>query len=168
MKTKINLHPYYWTENPAVDYILRNYLPTLKSKIESILKHKSTFIKGDFYKEDLPANNNILPLSELKVIRENMIFNLNEMYNILDWKKPIVFIADSCFTNQLLIKQLYSILFEDFDKFVEIVEIDYENPLNNFHLKDYLYNNSIVILWWSFSDTYSIPDSMYSWPFMIL
>lgn len=162
--SNINVHPYLWVENPAVDYILKNYLPTLKTKVEDILKIKSWYIKKEFLRSDLPKNTNILTLSELTKIRESMISNLTEMYEILDWKKPIVFIADSCFTNQLLIKQLFSILYDDFDRFVEIVEIDYENPLNNLHLKDHIYNNSIIILWGSFSDTYSIPDSMYSWP----
>lgn len=164
MNNKINTFPYLWIENPAIDYILRNYLPTLKTKVEEILKVKSCFTKWDFLRDDLPKNSNILSLKALGEIRELMISNLNEMCEILDWKKPIVFIADSCFTNQLLIKQLFNILFEDFDRFVDIVEIDYENPLNNLHLKDKIYNNSIIILWGSFSDTYTIPDSMYSWP----
>ena len=163
-KEKIHTFPYLWEENPSVDYILKNYLWPLKLKVEEILKIKSWFVKKEFYRTDLPNNSNILPLSEIKELRNSLMDNLEKMYEILDWKKPIVFIADSCFTNKLLIKQLFSILFEDFDRFVDIVEIDYENPEKNKHIEDKLYNNSIIILWWSFSDTYTIPDSMYSWP----
>jgi len=160
---KIITLPYLWKENASVDYILRKFLPPLRNRVESILAHKSTNHVETFLFKELPNNDNILNIDELSFKKTKLIENLKLINEILNWKKPIVVIADSCFTNKLLINQLKTILGIYFEFLVEIVNIDYEDSSKNEHISDYLYNNSIVILGGSYSDTYTISDDFYKW-----
>ena len=89
---------------------------------------------------------------------------LSQIKDLNDGKKPIILIVDDCFTNDLIVKQLEDILWNKFWDFVEIVSISINNysEKDDEYISDFLYNNSIVILWGSFSDAYSVNHLLYN------
>lgn len=162
-KNKIHVFPYPKEKipyNPSINYILNNYFPTLKSKVEKILEYKTRRVYEDFLVWDNSPNNEVdyVKLERSKLLLKN---NLDELNETLWWKKPIVFIWDSCFTNDLFLKELKDILEDDFDKYVDNVTISYQDQSKNNHISDKLYENSIVILWWSFSDLEDVPEKLF-------
>lgn len=160
---KIEIFPYIWKENPSVDYILSKFLPTLKNKVFWILEKKSQSFNSNFEISSLPTNEDNIGNDILLLKKRELILNLEKLLEINDWKKPINILIDNCFTNYLLIDLLKNIFWIFFDKFIEITSIDYENFSQEDLLKERISNNSIILIWWSFLDTYSIPDNMYQW-----
>ncbi len=163
--TKIHVIPYPYDNvynHPSIDYILKNYFPTLKSKVEKVLSVKTRNINEKVLYNELPKNIEITYL-ELKLNKLKLKNNLENLSEILWDKKPIVLIIDWCFTNKLLIKELQEILEDDFEKYVDIVAISYTDNSKNLHIKNKLYENSIVMLWWSYSDLEDIPESIFEW-----
>lgn len=169
---RIELLPYIWTENPSVDYITTFYIPTIRQKIEQTLHTKNRAFNSDFLLKDRP--HNIFEPSVLDIITNKqrwIIEYLSQIKELNEWRKPIVLIVDDCFTNDLIVRQLWDILWNRFDDFVEIVSIS----INNYSEEDdnkvsnHLHNNSIIILWWSFSDAYSVNNLLYNgklWSFI--
>lgn len=162
---KIKILPYIWSENPSIDYITNFYLPTIKQKIEQALHLKNRVFVDDFLYSNRPPN--IFPSSILETIQNKqkwIIEYLSQITELNNGKKPIVLVVDDCFTNDLIVRQLENILWNKFWDFVEIVPIS----INNYSEKDdeyvskFLYNNSIVILWGSFSDAYSVNNLLYN------
>lgn len=162
-ENKIQAFPYpsdKVAHNPSIDYILSNYFPTLKSKVEKVLHDKSRRINPEFLEwNNIPVNDmDMYNLEKNKILLKN---NLKELKETLGWKKPIVFLWDSCFTNDLFIIELHNILDADFDDYVDVVDISYQDMSKNEHIWDKLYENSIVILWWSFSDLEDVPEELF-------
>jgi len=145
-------------DNPCIGFIEQLY-PTIRNQVERKLEVKSRRI----YKEHLNWKKiyTLWSVESLVPYNVELINNLNRIKEILWWKKPIVFIRDSCFTNDLLLKELENILWDKTDEFLEIVDISYQDLSKNSHLSQYLYENSIVILWWSFSDLYNVPKELF-------
>lgn len=148
--------------HPSINYILKHYFPTLKNKVEGVLSVKTKNINTNYlYWYEYQSQKQ--DFNQLNNVKSSLKFNLWVLKYLLDGKKPIVFISDSCFTNDLFKKELEEILEDDFDKFIDLVDISYTDESKNTHIEDKLYENSIVILWWSYSDLEDVPESLFEW-----
>lgn len=148
--------------HPSINHI-KEIFPTLWWKIEEILKNKWITKNKSF---SFSWINNIKNNFDIKFFEEErkvLINTLEYLSEILWWKKPIIFISDWCFTNDLFIRELKEILANDYDKFVKEVNISYENESKNNHIWNYLYENSILILWWSYTNLSDIPNELLKW-----
>lgn len=163
MERKIQLFPYIWTENPSVSYILSKFIPTLKDKVFHALETKGKQFDNNFLLDNLPNNENGIPLEILQLKVTELRIQLEKLLEINEGRKPITLLIDDCFTNQLLLRQLEEIIGVDYNRFVEVITVDFENYTKEKEkeIKDKVWNNSIIIIGGSFSDTYTIPNNMY-------
>lgn len=153
-------------ENPINDRHYQELLwlnPTLS---EEIKRYVSEVLFNDFNyicKHELYDNSSIICQEEIEKAKEELLKELNELSELTWDDKKIVIIADKCFTNYKLLILLRKILWkENFNRFVKVVEIDYEKQANNKYLESELWSNHcLYMLWWSLSDTYSIDPSHY-------
>lgn len=164
-KNNIHVFPYPGDridEHPSLNYLFNHYLPTIESKVRDVLSVKIKRINPYFLEQDLPQNIWIdnKELENNKYLIRNNLAILSE---ILWDKKPIVLLTDWCFTNDLLIKELHEILENEYEKYVDIVDISYTDESKNINISDKLYENSITILWWSYCDLEDVPDSIFEW-----
>lgn len=165
MNKKIQVFPHIWLENPSVSYILSKFIPTLKDKVFHALETKGKQFDRNFLLSSLPNNDNLISNDILNLKQKELILNLEILLEINEGRKPIVIIMDDCFTNTLLLRNLAEILWMHYEKFVDIVEINFENYTveSELEIKQKVWNNSLIMIWGSFSDTYTIPDNMYNW-----
>lgn len=161
MKSRNYVYPYpseLVSDHPSVEYILENYFPTLKQKVVEVLQKKTRRIDENFLIDDIPKNTSVISPANLEKNKFQLKIYLDNLLELVWGKKPIVFIADGCFTNDLFVRELKEMLEDDFDRYVEQVAISYTDETKNTHIKDHLYENSIVILGGSFSDLEDIPS----------
>lgn len=150
--------------HPSISFLWNDY-PTLTQMV------KNSLLKREIYKDkkynccELPKNIDF----DLELYNKNLLLlkdQLEQLINISWWKKPIIFVSDWCFTNELFIRELWEILWYDYDKFVNEVSISYnDNSLNN-HLNNFMYENSIIIIWWSYTNIEEINPDVLNWDFL--
>ncbi len=135
-------------------------LPVTQERVKSIIHAQAEKVSSsDFSWEILPDNSGIMPENILEDYKKRLITSLNKQLVLAEWKKPIIIIRDSCFTNNLLEKCLRGVLGEDsYDAYVDTIEINYETETEDVTIYEKIHNNAIIILWGSFSDTYAIKN----------
>lgn len=147
------------SEHPSKKNLLWIY-PTLWWEIDRILKNKKIYKNKSFSMSDCPKNSNF-DLKNFRNDKKSLIKVLDKLSELLWDKKPIVFLSDWCFTNDLFIRELWEVLEDDYNKYVEEVEISYTDKSKNNHISNYLYENSILILWWSLTNLEDVPQELY-------
>ncbi len=147
-----------------------NLLPTLKEaisdRIASEFEKKPKHILKTY---KLPFNNHLPIKEELENKKLDLTYDLEKLYELNGGKAPIIVIVDDCFTNNLLLKLLEKILEEKFEKLVSVIHMSYTKYENKEWTEELdkaieknIHNNSIIILWGSYSDTYSVNPNMYN------
>lgn len=164
MKIKDTIHIIGYPEDnlsnhPSINHLLSIY-PTLGWEIERILRVKWIHKDKEFSMWELPKSNSF-DLKNFKNDKKSLLEILDKLSEILWNKKPIIFLSDWCFTNDLFIRELKEILEDNYEKYTEIVEISYKDDSKNGHILDYLYEHSILILWWSFTNLEDVPQELY-------
>ncbi|MDD2871519.1 MAG: hypothetical protein PHS49_06020 [Candidatus Gracilibacteria bacterium] len=162
-KNNIHVFPYPGDridEHPSLNYLFKHYLPTIESKVRDVLSVKTKRINPYYLEQDLPQNTGVehIELQKNKLLLKN---NLSKLSEILGDKKPIVLLTDGCFTNDLLVVELQEILGDDFDKYVDIVDVSYTDDSKNYNVGKKLYGNSITIVGGSYSDLEDVDDSIF-------
>jgi hypothetical protein len=147
------------SKHPSIKNLLWIY-PTLWLEIDRILRNKKIYKNKSFSIWDYPKNSNF-DLKNFKNDKKSLLEALDKLSEILWDKKPIVFLSDWCFTNDLFTRELWELLEDDYTKYVEEVEVSYIDETKNNHIPKYLYNNSILILWWSFTNLEDVPQNLY-------
>ncbi len=114
-------------------------------------------------KDELYDNMGIISQEAIEKAKLELIAELEKLEEYTGDSEHIVVVADSCFTNGKLLLLLKNILgLENYEKFVKVVDIDYESEADDSYLEDQLaVNHSLFILGGSLSDTYSMHDSHY-------
>lgn len=138
-------------------------LPTLqtaiKERIVNLTNPNLTKINKNLLCNNFDTSDNLLlEIAKLELKKE--LYDLSR----ITWKDEHIYLyIDDCFTNQLLIKVLEKILWEkEFERFVRIVNVDLSKEYDANQFKtDEIANNSIILLWWSLNDTYTIDKSHY-------
>lgn len=128
----------------------------------NVNRNKSLFIK---YENKLNDNSWVLSESEIEEIyKEELIFNLETNLVNNDNNKPIVIISDNCFTNNDFIELLKNFLWiKLFNRYCEHIFVDWKDgTFNSKQLEDNIYNNSFIVVWWSFTDVNKIDPSIMS------
>ncbi|MFA5917895.1 MAG: hypothetical protein WC850_06715 [Candidatus Gracilibacteria bacterium] len=147
------------SKHPSINQLLKIY-PTLGGEIEKILRGKKIHKDKEFSMGELPKGNSF-DLKNFKNDKKSLVEVLDKLSEILGDKKPIVFLSDGCFTNELFTRELCEILGDDYDKYVEEVKISYEDESQNKHIPNYLYKNSILILGGSLTNLEDVPQKFY-------
>ncbi len=139
-----------WVYPTLKDYILR--------KVSDVLNRQYTPINF----ADLNDNLWLFPEEGLENIKKLIIDCLEELERSTQESKSIYIVCDDCFTNTLMIQVIKNILWEsNFNKFVEIVNIDLQKECDN-SVFDKIWSNKLIIQWWSLSDTNTMHPSYYS------
>ncbi len=99
-------------------------------------------------KDDLYDNTGIIPQEAIETAKTELIAELERLERLTGDPQHIIVVADDCFTNGKLLSLLSRILGPDnYEKFVKIVPIDYENPMDESFLEENLsLNHSLFIL----------------------
>lgn len=147
------------SRHPSIKHLSWIY-PTLGWEIENILRKKGIQNDKEFCIWDFSTNNSF-DLKNFKNDKKSLIEILDKLSEILWNKKPIIFLSDWCFTNDLFVRELWEILEDDYSKYVEEVNISYEDVSKNHHISNYLYENSILILGWSLVNLDNVPKEFY-------
>lgn len=152
--------------NPINDRHYQDLLwlnPTLsdeiKKSVENVLFEDIVSIE----KSELSSNEWIISQEEIDSAKKELLTELEQLENLTEKTKHIIVVIDSCFTNKVLLVLLRNILGKEaFLRYVQVVKIDYENPSNDTELEEYLASNhSLILLWWSLSDVYSMHTTHY-------
>lgn len=128
----------------------------------NINKNTSGLIK---FKNELNDNSWVLSESEIEEIyKEELIFNLEINLVNNNNNKPIVIISDNCFTNNDFIELLKNFLWiKLFNRYCEHIYVDWKDwTFNSKQLEDNIYNNSFIVVWWSFTDVNKIDPNIIS------
>lgn len=139
--------------------------PTLSSEIKRSVENVLFEDIVPILLEELNDNQNIVSLEHIEEAKKQILFLLEELEELTGDTKRIQVVIDSCFTNAMLLVLLERILGpEAFQKYVNVVNINYETPSTNDYLEENLENNhSLILLWGSLSDVYSMHSSHYDW-----
>lgn len=154
------------TKNPINDRHYQELLwlnPTLSTEIK---KNVENALFEDFNvptREELNDNSWIISQEEIEIAKKSLINELEKLSNLTQELKHIIIVMDDCFTNFHLLILLRKILWkENYKKYVKVTKINFQEKAYDKYLESNLEtNNSLIILWWSFSDTYSIDSSHY-------
>lgn len=138
-------------------------LPTLQTAIKNSIKILTNRDFKVIRKDSLANNYNASDHLQLEIAKLELKKELYELSRITQKDDHIYLYIDDCFTNKLLIDVLIKILWEkEFEKFVSIVNIDLSKEHDEEKFKtDEISNNSVMLLWWSLNDTYTIDKSHY-------
>lgn len=162
---QINVFPYPKEKidsHPTIEFLLESFSPTFRARVTEAIWEKSRYIDySQLSTGGLDNINHKSDIDNLENTKKLLIESLEKLSEISWGKAPIVFISDSCFTNDSFIFELKDLLGNDYNKFVKEITISYTDNSKNLNLSKGLYENSIVILWWSFSDLEDIPDSLF-------
>lgn len=111
---------------------------------------------------ELNDNSWIASEKLLNTIKRLLLFELWFLENLVWEQKSIYIVCDNCFTNPLLIWVIKRILWDEyFNKYVEVVNIDYDKEADD-ELFWKIWDNKLFILWWSLKDTHNIHPSHYT------
>lgn len=123
-------------------------MPTLSSEVSRRITNVAQENNGivSLKKNMLPDNSKLASEVMIELVKDALGQALEQLYAENNGKKPIVLVTDSCFTNTLLKNTLRDILTpEKFEKYVSLVDIDYESDGNTI-TSEALHNDSLIIL----------------------
>jgi len=136
--------------------------PTLKSEIEKKIKNLLNFDYKEIDINKIYDNSGIISKEKLEKYKLDLISELTELAELLWNNKNIIIFSDKCFTNILLIDIIKNILWEEnFDKFIDLREIDLSQKYDQSNFNFNETNNKLILFWWSLNDTYTIESSYY-------
>lgn len=144
-----------------VNYLnILGLLPTLRTEIKKRIRDLLNQNHKSLEKTSLNSNNWLTDEENLKQAKQELIKELFELSYLTGTKASIKLVIDDCFTNILIIDILIKILWQYYGDFVTESYIDFSKQYDQDKFK--INNNSLVIFWWSLSDTYTIDSSYYN------
>ena len=162
-----------WFENPwnSPKYQQESLrlFPTIRNMIRRAIESWTKFCHNEIPLSEMPNNDHLSRFYDnIELERNRMLSLLKEISwkisELEPWKKVVIIASDDCFTNSSLIWLLKDFLWEEeFDKYFSYVQLSYDRDHDDEVLDQQIHNDSLVLCWWSWDDTYAINPNNYDW-----
>lgn len=136
--------------------------PAMREELSRRVTEISTNRFAPIKYEWLNDNSWLVSKRLLDTLKRLLLIELWTFENLVWESKVIYIVCDDCFTNELLIKVIKWILWEEgYKNHVEVIGIDYDKEADD-KVFENIWDNKLFILWWSLKDPHNIHPSHYN------